>query len=712
MASAELFGFGETEDLPLNLSDVVINATVNDTYYFQGYTPDTLADYYQILKGWITEDTNASNCDDGEYLDGDGECYDFNNSVGGLLASVYHQPSSVEIENMDLDDGNLTSLFVRGDDNILILSEQGGSPSWVTINWTNMTNFNFAQLTMRYQGNHDLHIGIWDCDEEEYEYEYGEVIKNGYVNYQIPVLDVAEHLCGGNVSIRFNHDENGNPSDVQYYDYASLVDGWSVGGTIRHDEMTNLPWGESGHENTGNLNNSLYNVSASCISINEEFICDWNEVNNTDEIVWKKAGTTITPKTKGDDVTTKGKIVSVSNIGDYEFGVDFNGSSYNAEAFFRSDDMGSGKVLVGGWDLDYDNSGETRFYNSMIKGFSFKTTDYGETDPEEFDTIFFMGDSPDYSTGYGTPLDNFKEWFGASQDASMYYDGSDLVINPKEVGSGTLQILGSMLVDDNLQINDTILYDSGTDFILNRTTGGSFRFYNGSDYSTIHVHDVVEHSHNATQEDALSLFLKNSSVWDVWNNETDYSKPIKQSYEKEVCEMTATIWNETIKECYNETRYEILYPYTKLTKGISTGQRQADIIQAFNQLNQNINLHENYTEFEDSVLAEHYITNTTKDPATLTKIETFYNLLSDKTYQEMKDLVLTDEGKLSGDVLFNYEKSDVGSYNLEAIGHTNRAMSVLMLWKIAKIEDKQNQQLDCWDLTTQSEIVNCMRAVQ
>ena len=36
---------------------------------------------------------------------------------------------------------------------------------------------------------------------------------------------------------------------------------------------------------------------------------------------------------------------------------------------------------------------------------------------------------------------------------------------------------------------------------------------------------------------------------------------------------------------------------------------------------------------------------------------------------------------------------------------------IKMKWKIAQLEDKQQQQLDCWDLGTQAEIVQCMREI-
>ena len=52
--------------------------------------------------------------------------------------------------------------------------------------------------------------------------------------------------------------------------------------------------------------------------------------------------------------------------------------------------------------------------------------------------------------------DNKKIFLGAAQDASVSYDGTDLVINPKEVGSGITQIQGDVNIvgDLNLQNSD------------------------------------------------------------------------------------------------------------------------------------------------------------------------------------------------------------------------------------------------------------------
>lgn len=56
------------------------------------------------------------------------------------------------------------------------------------------------------------------------------------------------------------------------------------------------------------------------------------------------------------------------------------------------------------------------------------------------------------STDCYFPGDNYKLRLGVAGDASIYYDGSNLVINPKEVGVGFLSILGAVTLGGNLDV--------------------------------------------------------------------------------------------------------------------------------------------------------------------------------------------------------------------------------------------------------------------
>ena len=69
---------------------------------------------------------------------------------------------------------------------------------------------------------------------------------------------------------------------------------------------------------------------------------------------------------------------------------------------------------------------------------------------------------------------------GAGQDAKIYYDGTNLIIDPKVVGTGYVSINGSIKFNDNTGIRlgtaptgDATIYYNGTDLIINPQLVGS-----------------------------------------------------------------------------------------------------------------------------------------------------------------------------------------------------------------------------------------------
>ncbi len=71
---------------------------------------------------------------------------------------------------------------------------------------------------------------------------------------------------------------------------------------------------------------------------------------------------------------------------------------------------------------------------------------------------------------------------GASQDSEICYDGQDVVINPKVMGSGLVSILGSLNVSENLNVTGNInlngsssfnFYNDTNDLIFKLETGGT-----------------------------------------------------------------------------------------------------------------------------------------------------------------------------------------------------------------------------------------------
>lgn len=89
-----------------------------------------------------------------------------------------------------------------------------------------------------------------------------------------------------------------------------------------------------------------------------------------------------------------------------------------------------------------------------------------------------IGGTTEFS-GDGTFLDNVKATFGTGGDADMYYDGTDLVINPAVVGAGDLVIPGASIeFDDSEGVtlgtgkDATLRYD-GTNLVINPQAVGS-----------------------------------------------------------------------------------------------------------------------------------------------------------------------------------------------------------------------------------------------
>lgn len=70
--------------------------------------------------------------------------------------------------------------------------------------------------------------------------------------------------------------------------------------------------------------------------------------------------------------------------------------------------------------------------------------------------------------------DNSKAMFGAASDASIYYDGTDLNINPKEVGSGYLSVLGAI----NAGAND--IYTTGAVKGIHKAADGTAAVADGT----------------------------------------------------------------------------------------------------------------------------------------------------------------------------------------------------------------------------------------
>lgn len=100
-------------------------------------------------------------------------------------------------------------------------------------------------------------------------------------------------------------------------------------------------------------------------------------------------------------------------------------------------------------------------------------------------SIYTIGGDVSFGDDLIMRNDNDKIWFGTGKDSSFKYDGTNLVINPKEVGSGFLDLQGSLVATSHIKVladsqkfyagagSDAAIYYDGTDLIIDPKEVGS-----------------------------------------------------------------------------------------------------------------------------------------------------------------------------------------------------------------------------------------------
>lgn len=116
--------------------------------------------------------------------------------------------------------------------------------------------------------------------------------------------------------------------------------------------------------------------------------------------------------------------------------------------------------------------------------------------------------------------DNQKLYFGAGIDSSIYYDGINMVINPKDVGSGYLRLLGDLNTTGSINASGKICDSVGC--IGDGGAGGSFT--NNSDVvlrntilnGTMVFPSIVEYKYGiARGRDVVKVFFKEGTLVQV-----------------------------------------------------------------------------------------------------------------------------------------------------------------------------------------------------
>lgn len=131
----------------------------------------------------------------------------------------------------------------------------------------------------------------------------------------------------------------------------------------------------------------------------------------------------------------------------------------------------------------------------------------------------------DYVTSLGgfRVSDNVKNYWGTGNDGSIYYDGSNLIINPKEVGSGILDIQGSTNITGDLKQkngNATINNYYGGMFFSN-DTGISISLNETFQSANIFTQSTHDNGFKLIDNEKLQLTDDGGIYQTIWGAEGD-----------------------------------------------------------------------------------------------------------------------------------------------------------------------------------------------
>lgn len=238
--------------IPLNNGNVSVmgNLTIWDTITFRlGEMIDNLID------GWIRITGNLNVTGDLN-VEGGVNATTFNGTYYGdgsnLIISTTYNATDINVTAGTYDKGTLNSIISPEDEDTYNVSESAGAnPLIITINFTNVVDFNTVIGRIYYEGGqgHEMQLEIQRSDTgawENYE-EYTDM--TDFVNIHVPLFDPENHIwANGDVAVRFNHFQNGIPSHNFFIDYITIVDGFTTVTIADHDglggrdDKENHPW--------------------------------------------------------------------------------------------------------------------------------------------------------------------------------------------------------------------------------------------------------------------------------------------------------------------------------------------------------------------------------------------------------------------------------------------------------------------------------------
>ena len=262
-------------DEPTIFLNQSINQTIINNFNQSLNTTDNVQFNNVTLTGWFNGLFNWTSIS--SFLSFDGANLDFNETLLNLTIdqktqSITYNASLIINESGVVDAGNISSIQVAKDGNTYNVSEvTGASPLTIIVNFTGVIDFNSMIIREWYQGGqgHEIIIGLFDYTTGDYEEEYGDITDmDGFAFQVISVIDATDHISGGNVSLRFRHDQNGNPAHNFFIDYIVLVDGFTTITTSEHDALTGRDDCSNNHPDVLCVNGSIRNASSIFVTNN------------------------------------------------------------------------------------------------------------------------------------------------------------------------------------------------------------------------------------------------------------------------------------------------------------------------------------------------------------------------------------------------------------------------------------------------------------
>jgi hypothetical protein len=195
-----------------------------------------------------------------------------NDTIDARTASVLFNASEIVTVTGTLDSGNLSSIQVLQDGQTYNVSEaSGANPLTVIINFSGVDDFDQVIFRERYIGGagHELIIGLYDFDANQWTEEFGEITDMGiFTTTVIDIFNAASHVSSwNNVSLRFRHEQVGNPAHDFIIDYAALNSGFTTLTNAEHDSLTgrdsndNHPWAMP-RDGTKNMSGNIWILNA------------------------------------------------------------------------------------------------------------------------------------------------------------------------------------------------------------------------------------------------------------------------------------------------------------------------------------------------------------------------------------------------------------------------------------------------------------------